>query len=212
MVILVVTKSRSVIEDKYSICSPPLLHHQEKWEKSAVLPKSSFALPWKANVRLENFVYQLNHWAHWLNRFHRLTKICAPTRIIQDHPVPFKSKCHDDKTFTAMIGEPHIMGASLFQFVIIFLFNTSQAGEIFRDLWVILSFIARLSRFQGFLPNQPNETQALTPMLIKIQAAASVVENLLFKLRRFGEATGHQRAKLRRYLFLFNLLFIFFFT
>lgn len=120
MVILVVTKSRSVIEDKYSICSPPLLHHQEKWEKSAVLPKSSFALPWKANVRLENFVYQLNHWAHWLNRFHRLTKICAPTRIIRDHPVPLKSKCHDDKTFTAMIGEPHIMGASLFQFVIIF--------------------------------------------------------------------------------------------
>lgn len=47
-------------------------------------------------------------------------------------------------------------------------------------------------------------------MLIKIQAAASIVENLLFKLRRFGEATGHQRAKLRRYLFLFNLLFIFF--
>ena len=80
----------------------------------------SAALPWKANVRLENFVYQLNHWAHWLNRFHRLTKICAPTRIIRDHPVPFKSKCHDDKTFTAMIGEPHIMGASLFQFVIIF--------------------------------------------------------------------------------------------
>lgn len=138
MVILVVTKSRSVIEDKYSICSPPLLHHQEKWEKSAVLPKSSFALPWKANVRLENFVYQLNHWAHWLNRFRRLTKICAPTRIIRDHPVPFKSKCHDDKTFTAMIGEPHIMGASLFQFVIIFLI------QYFSSWWNILRSLGHI--------------------------------------------------------------------